>query len=131
VSRRGITARLIGSTMSKQEHDRELYEAAYEELLKELPESIARALARLQAPGMRWARLAIGILFVVGGALSFLPVLGIELLPLGMLLLAQDAAFLHRPVGNATLWIVDRVRAFKRWSGCTPKQHGEVQQPAT
>lgn len=100
--------------MSTQERDRELFEAAYAELLMELPEPVARALARLSGPGMRWARLAVGVVFIVGGFLSFLPVLGIELLPLGLLFLAHDAAFLHRPVGTATLWFVDKVRVVKR-----------------
>lgn len=99
--------------MSQAQRDRETFEAAYDELLAELPEPVARALARLRAPGMRWVRVGFGVLFIVGGALSFLPVLGIELLPLGVLLLAQDAEFLHRPVAAATLWMVGRVRAIK------------------
>ena len=101
--------------MSQAQSDRESFDAAYNELLKELPELVARALSRLNGPGMRWVRLGLGVLFIVGGALSFLPVLGIELLPLGVLLLAQDASILHRPVGAATLWMVGRVRAIKAY----------------
>jgi hypothetical protein len=104
----------LGSFMSSErERDRELFETAYAELLKELPETLARPLARLRAPGMRWVRLSLGIAFLIGGTLSFLPLLGIELLPFGMLLLAQDAPFLHRPVGKATLWLIDKVRVVK------------------
>ena len=99
--------------MSQAERDRETFEAAYNELLNELPEGLARALARLSAPGMRWVRACFGVLFIVGGVLSFLPVLGFELLPLGVLLLAQDSPILHRPVAAATLWVVGRVRAIK------------------
>lgn len=99
--------------MSQVERDRETFEAAYNELLKELPDALARALARLSAPGMRWVRFGFGVLFIVGGLLSFLPVLGFELLPLGVLLLAQDAPVLHRPVGAATLWVVAKVREIK------------------
>ena len=104
----------VESLMSpEREQDRDVYETAYAELLKELPETLARPLARLRAPGMRWVRLSVGLVFVIGGALSFLPVLGIELLPFGLLLLAHDTPVLQRPVGIATLWIIDKVRAVK------------------
>jgi hypothetical protein len=106
----------VGAGMSTQEQDRVLFEGAYAELVKELPEFVARALARISGPGMTWARISVGIVFVVGGFLSFLPVLGIELLPLGVLLLAHDLPVLHRPVGTATLWLVQQVRTFKSYA---------------
>lgn len=93
-----------------------LFEGAYAELVKELPESVARALARISGPGMGWVRIPLGLLFIVGGVLSFLPVLGIELLPLGVLLLAHDFPVLHRPVGTATLWLVRQVKALKGYA---------------
>jgi hypothetical protein len=98
---------------SERKLDRELFETAFAELLKELPETMARPLARLRGPGMRWARVSLGLAFIVGGTLSFLPVLGIELMPFGLLLLAHDAPILQRPVATATLWLVDKVRAVK------------------
>jgi hypothetical protein len=99
--------------MTTREQDRVLFEGAFDELVKELPEFVARALARVTGPGMGWVRLPLGVVFVVGGFLSFLPVLGIELLPLGILLLAHDVPVLHRPVGQATLWLVQQVRNIK------------------
>ena len=99
--------------MSSREQDRVLFEGAYAELVRELPEFLARALARITGPGMYWVRLPLGVAFLVGGFLSFLPVLGIELLPLGVLLLAHDIPVLHRPVGTATLWLVQQVRTIK------------------
>lgn len=53
----------------------------------------------------RWAlliRVPLGIIFVLGGIFSFLPVLGIWMLPLGLLLLAIDLPFL-RPHVNAAM----------------------------
>jgi hypothetical protein len=43
-------------------------------------------------------RLVIAILFILGGIFSFLPVLGIWMLPLGLLLIAQDVPLLQKPL---------------------------------
>lgn len=102
--------------MSTREEDQALFEAAYVDLVNELPEFLARALSRISGPGMAWVRIPLGVVFLVGGFLSFLPVLGIELLPLGLLLLAHDLPVLHRPVGTATLWFVERVRELKGYA---------------
>jgi hypothetical protein len=40
-------------------------------------------------------------LLILSGALPFLPALGTELLPLGLLLIARDVFFLRKPVGHA------------------------------
>ncbi len=47
-------------------------------------------------------RMPIGIILVLGGVFSFLPVLGVWMLPLGLLLLAIDLPFL-RPHVNAAM----------------------------
>jgi hypothetical protein len=41
-------------------------------------------------PESRILRAAIGIVFVLGGALSFLPLLGVWMLPVGFLILSID-----------------------------------------
>lgn len=40
---------------------------------------------------------------MIGGILSFLPVLGIWMLPLGLILLAIDLPILQRPVGHTII----------------------------
>ena len=50
-------------------------------------------------------RIPIAILLVVGGFLSFLPVLGIWMLPLGLLLFAQDVPPLQKPMALGLGWI--------------------------
>ncbi|WP_407061690.1 hypothetical protein [Aureimonas sp. SK2] len=40
--------------------------------------------------------MGVGIAFIIGGFLSFLPVLGIWMLPLGLLILSIDLAFVRR-----------------------------------
>lgn len=52
---------------------------------------VVRALLR---PYLWPVRLVLAALLVLGGLLSFLPVLGIWMLPLGIILLAIDAPFL-------------------------------------
>lgn len=48
-------------------------------------------------------RSPIGVLLIAGGLLSFLPLLGIWMLPLGLLLLAVDVPWLRAPVSGFTI----------------------------
>ncbi len=66
---------------------------------------------------MAWARpfrVGLGILLVIGGLLGFLPVLGYWMIPLGLVLLAQDVAWLRRPVGRALVVAERRWRRLRR-----------------
>ena len=94
----------------KQELDR-----AYEGLEQEAPDRVARAIRWMRNPKAKWVRLPLGILLVVAGFFGFLPVLGFEFIPLGLLLIAQDLPFLRKPVARATLWLEARWRDLKRW----------------
>ncbi|BCI66393.1 hypothetical protein EMQ_2954 [Acetobacter aceti NBRC 14818] len=49
-----------------------------------------------------------GLLFCVGGVLSFLPVLGLWMLPLGLLLLAEDVSFCRRISAKIMGWFARR-----------------------
>ena len=77
---------------------------AFKRLEQELPERVARNLRKLRHPDARWVRIPVGLLCVVGGVFSFLPVLGLWMLPLGLLLIAYDVPFLRKPVGYFTIW---------------------------
>jgi hypothetical protein len=88
---------------------------AFKRLEAELPARIARVIRSLRHPDARWLRIPIGLLSVVGGIFSFLPVLGIWMLPLGLLLIAYDVPLLRRPVGTFTIWGLDKWAAFRRW----------------
>lgn len=82
-----------------------------------LPRPVRRPLSWLREPSSRWIRIPIGILLIVGGVFSLLPLLGLWMLPLGLILLAQDIPFLRRPTRRALLWIERRVlrwRQFRR-----------------
>jgi len=75
----------------------------FDRLERRIPGTAAHLLARLRRPQARWIRIPLGILLVLGGIFSFLPVLGIWMLPLGLLLLAVDLVFLQGPVNFAIL----------------------------
>ena len=85
----------------------------FDRLQKRIPQAGARLLERLRRPGARLIRIPLGILLVIGGIFSFLPVLGIWMLPLGLLLLALDLVILQGPVNTA---IVRGTRKFSTWS---------------
>ena len=85
----------------------------FDRLQKRIPQAGARLLERLRRPGARLVRIPLGILLVIGGIFSFLPVLGIWMLPLGLLLLALDLVFLQGPVNSA---IVRGTRKWSTWS---------------
>lgn len=82
----------------------------FNRLQRRIPDFAARLLERIRRPEARWIRVPLGLLLVLGGIFSFLPVLGIWMLPLGLLLLALDLVFLQGPV-NSTV-----VRGSRKWS---------------
>jgi hypothetical protein len=45
------------------------------------------------------------MLLIAGGIFSFLPVLGLWMLPLGLILIAQDLTFLQKPMARMLGWI--------------------------
>lgn len=51
---------------------------------------------RVSLPGSRLFRIVIGVALCIGGLLAFLPVLGIWMLPLGILVLSVDLAPVRR-----------------------------------
>jgi hypothetical protein len=98
-----------------QHPDDDALEEAYERLGRMLPSPAARALRWLHDPQSRFVRLPLGILFIIASFFWFLPVIGIEFLPVGLLLVAQDVPFLRRPVGRIMLRLLDGVDRMKQW----------------
>ena len=82
----------------------------FERLQRRIPSFAANWLERIRKPEARFIRIPLGILLVLGGIFSFLPVLGIWMLPLGLLLLAVDLVFLQGPVNLAI------VRGGRKWT---------------
>jgi hypothetical protein len=92
--------------------------AAFKRLERILPARLASGLRWLRHPASRWARLPAGLVLILGGIFSFLPLLGIWMLPLGLMLIAADVPFLQRPMARFTMWIIDRVES---WQGRRPR----------
>ncbi|HTI02051.1 MAG TPA: DUF2892 domain-containing protein [Acidisoma sp.] len=74
-------------------------------LLDRLPDWLRRATIWLLRPHARWIRIPAGLLLVLGGIFSILPILGIWMLPLGLILLAEDVPLLRRWRERALDWI--------------------------
>jgi hypothetical protein len=70
-----------------------------------LPAGPARFVKWLRKPSSRYVRIPMAILLIIGGIFSILPVLGLWMLPLGLLLFAQDLPFLQKPTAQALGWI--------------------------
>ena len=70
-----------------------------------LPPKLAGWVAWLRKPSSWLARIPLAILLIAGGFFSFLPVLGLWMLPLGLLLVALDVPMLQRPTSRMLGWI--------------------------
>ena len=88
---------------------------AFHKVEGEAPGRLRRAIQWMRTPRARLLRLPLGILFILGSFLWFLPVLGLWFLPVGLLLIAQDVPFLRRPVGKMTLYLHDGWIRLRKW----------------
>lgn len=72
-------------------------------LIDTLPGRIRHAVHWLREPSGRWVRRPAALIFLAGGTVGFLPILGYWMIPLGLLLLADDVPPLKR-------WLVRVIR---------------------
>jgi hypothetical protein len=70
-----------------------------------LPARAAAFVKWVRKPSSRLVRIPLAILLVLGGIFSFLPVLGLWMLPLGLILIAQDIPILQKPIARMLGWI--------------------------
>ena len=77
-------------------------------LLRRLPSRMQAITRRLRKPASRWARLPAGVLLIIGGCLAILPVFGLWMLPLGLMLLADDIPPLRRFRDRVLDWLERR-----------------------
>ena len=70
-------------------------------------------LEALRSNRWRLVRVPLALILILGGLVSFLPVLGIWMLPLGLLLLAVDLPVLRGPVSS---FLIRGRRTLQRWA---------------
>ena len=89
----------------------------FERIGRQVP-ATAGFLRWVRRPHMHLVRIPLALLLILGGVFSFLPILGLWMLPLGLLVLAIDVPPLKRPVGNAIVrlqrWIATTRRRFRK-----------------
>jgi len=69
----------------------------------------------LRQPHLRWLRLPVAALFILGGVLGFFPILGFWMIPIGVVLLVDDIPGIKRPAFRLWVRLERRIRAaFKR-----------------
>jgi len=75
-----------------------------EALAARLPAQVRARALWLPRPESRWARIPAGALLILGGCLAILPVFGLWMLPLGVVLIAEDVPLLRRWAARALAW---------------------------
>ena len=79
-----------------------------ERLIRRLPEHRQGPVRWLRSPAARWVRLPLGILCILGSLLFILPIFGLWMLPVGLLILAEDVPMLRRMRTRVLDWIERR-----------------------
>lgn len=97
-----------------EESGEEVLDRAFDGLEEEAPDWLSKFIAWVRDPKSRWVRIPLGLLFIAASFFWFLPVLGVEFFPIGLLLIAQDIPFMRRPVGKFLLWLEAKWRNLKR-----------------
>lgn len=98
----------------RRKQDRRL-DRRFDKLEQVLPNTVSDRLAWLRTRRARWVRVPVGLLLMAGGVFSFLPVLGVWMLPLGLLLLAIDIPLLKAPMNRFMIWGERKIQVWRRW----------------
>ena len=77
----------------------------FEMINRRLPTRMSASIEWLRKPSSFSARLIAALLLILGGFFSFLPILGVWMLPLGLMLIAQDLPFLQKPLVKTFKWV--------------------------
>jgi hypothetical protein len=83
---------------------------------RRVPARVSQLIRWLRKPSSFAVRLVVALLLIVGGFFSFLPILGLWMLPLGLLFIAQDVPLLQKPLVKALTWVESRWELLKvKW----------------
>jgi hypothetical protein len=101
--------------MTNKEEGRAELDKAFAGLEQEVPDRVVRAIRWLRDPNSRTIRLTVGTLMIILSFGFILPVIGLEWLPLGLLLIAEDVPWLRKPVARFMIWLEHKWVALRRW----------------
>jgi hypothetical protein len=87
------------------EHSRKELDRHFAWFQDKLPAGPARFVGWLRKPTSILVRIPLAILLIFGGIFSFLPILGLWMLPLGLVLFAQDVPILQKPMAKSLGWV--------------------------
>ena len=73
-----------------REHEPIVGDKRLERVIDRLPRFLRSSVRWLRQPSLIWLRIPAGVLLIAGGLLSFLPLLGLWMLPLGAILQSDD-----------------------------------------
>lgn len=109
----GITFPGNGGTRQSVKKETRRLHRQFDALARAMP--VTRPVTeRLLRDGMRVVRLPMALLLILGGCFSFLPVLGVWMLPLGIMLLAVDVPFIRPTVSANAIRTRRRLSVFWR-----------------
>jgi hypothetical protein len=97
-------------------------EQRLDRLIGRLPQRLQAVIRWLRKPSARWVRIPAGVLLIGGSVRSILPLFGLWMLPLGLLLLAEDVPLLRRGMDRILDWIE---RRRPHWFSATPPPTAE------
>jgi hypothetical protein len=97
-------------------------EQRLDRLIGRLPRRLQAVIRWLRKPSARWVRIPAGVLLIGGSVLSILPFFGLWMLPLGLLLLAEDIPAIQRATDRLLDWIE---RRRPHWFSATPPPSAE------
>ena len=96
------------------EHSRRELDRHFAWFQDKLPPGPARFISWLRKPSSILVRIPDAFLLIAGAVFSFLPVLGLWMLPLGLVLFAQDVPILQKPMAQSLGWIERKWEARQR-----------------
>jgi hypothetical protein len=99
---------LIGTTKAQ-------LDCYFERIEEHLPSRLCQFFVWLRRPSSRIARIFVSALLILASVFSFLPVLGVWMLPLGLIIISQDLPFLQAPLLRAFQWIETTWERWRPW----------------
>lgn len=85
------------------------------EAIAKLHPRLRMAIGVLRANGWKLVRIPVAVSLTLGGLAWFLPLLGLWMLPAGLLLLAVDLPFMRKPVSAMMIRARRRLSIWARW----------------